>query len=141
MRVRLRQVLLQETDLLELFLGALSLSWGIHVLNPALSSFHLPQYQEMAALATEGVWAGIFIVLGIGRIIAVLKSGSEVYFRKYQAFIGALVWMFLAIMFFRADPRSPSSIVYATIATASIGVYLRLPEGRAPWRYFKPPQD
>jgi hypothetical protein len=141
MKTRIREILNQETDLLEVFLGALSLVWGLHVLNPRLNTFDLPHYHDMSVLASEPVWGAAFALLGLLRVVTVLTDAATLRVRKHQAFVGALAWMFLALMIFRAEPRTPSSFIYATIATASIGVYLRLPEGRALWRYFKPQRD
>lgn len=116
-----------DTEPTELYFSIISMLWGLWLLAPAESFTTSQAFTAMAGIAPEQVWGMVILCVGALRLHA-LATGNWLA-RKSIAFLAALFWIFVALMFAMSSIASTGVPVYTLHALASIWVYVRLPGG------------
>ena len=122
---RLRGLLLDyDFEFSELFGGVVAFSWGFWLLLPWPTFAKSPTFAAMQELAPEWVW-GLFICsLGATQLASLIASWWQ--WRRRSALGMCLVWVFISVMFWRANFSSTASVVYPFIALSQLWAYLRM---------------
>lgn len=114
-----------------IILGLYTVVWGLWIISPWWSVFGAaPLYSAMASIANEYFWGGVAI--GAGLVIvrgAVKPSYSNLHM---GAFVAALHWFIIGLMYFVGDWMNTGGItamtfaVYAGLIWVNIKVNKRL---------------
>lgn len=123
---RLRVVLTEsDVEATGLWLGSLSVLWGLALCNPAVQTFETVRaWQGLAVLAPEWVWGGLLVALGLAKIHGVLRECLA--WARWSSAAGFVVWAFIAVQLFLANPSAVGWLTYSMVACGSGWLYLRL---------------
>ena len=121
--------ILTDGDILptELFLGVLTLCWGVWFLCRSSAFELVPTYLVLRNLCDyEWAWGLLFVVIGLSRLAG--TALRVLWLRKTIAFWGCLQWVFLSMsVALSTGYNSAGSATLGLIAVASAWVYWRLP--------------
>jgi hypothetical protein len=99
----------------ELFIGLLSIIWGIVFILPANTFETSQSFTAMAETMPEVAWGILFLTIGLKSILV----GRSTYWRSISALSMFVLWLFMAIMFMRSNPIATgpfTSMLYALLA-------------------------
>lgn len=99
------------------------LAWGIWVGLPFVS-FGVPAYAIMGRLATESIWAAMFVYGGFSVLLGTFTKDIE-WIRR-GTFVGFLLWMVVAILGCIADPTATAVVTRSVIALMHAWVYVQV---------------
>ena len=105
-----------DTDLLELFLGLYTFTWGMGLLRPG-SAFLNPNYDLMAALATEEAWGLAFVALGVGKLAAFV-SGRWLL-RALSAMASYAAWALVFMLIGQATDWQAAGLPHFALASTA----------------------
>src|SRR4051794_3105063 len=74
-------------------------------------------FKALEAVASRQVWGSSFLLIGIVRLVSVLTGWMTG--RLAGAFLGCVIWSFLASLFARNDYRATGVSIYYMFALAS----------------------
>ncbi len=109
---------------IEWLFSAMMVVWGGYLLLP-LNTFAAPQYELLAAIADEKVWAVFSAAIGVVRMVALYINGAvrqTPIIRMAGAGLGVLWWMVLTWLFLTA----PTGVTPAGVAWYPIFVLAEL---------------
>lgn len=108
-------------------LGLYTLLWGLWILSPFWTVFtQAPLYSAMAGIASETFWGFTAICSGAVITYGAIKPSFKNITRG--AFVGAIHWFIIAIMYFVGDWTSTGGIsaaafcVYSAIVWANVKI-------------------
>lgn len=110
----------------ELYSGVTVLLWGLWVANPYYNTYNTSYlFQGLARLPLlEDVQGLLVALLGLAQLL-VLFFGS-MHVRKVASFSIVLLWLFISVMFVRANPASTATVIYPMLTLAAIWAYWRI---------------
>jgi hypothetical protein len=107
-----------EGALTEMFLGLISLVWGIWVLSPFWDAFSSNYaFRVMAATAPEWAWGGAMTAMGLFKIYTILSERKSL--KKLAFLISIFLWSCVAISFINAAPLAVGAPIYSLIVIAN----------------------
>lgn len=87
--------------------------WGLWVASPWWDVFsRLPIHSFMASVASEGMWGGAMLIVGLAQCIVLFRGSVRV--RRYMTVICMFVWITLAVAFLLGNPNTVGGVVYAS---------------------------
>lgn len=105
-----------QTRSVEWLLAACMMAWGFGLLMPG-DTMQLANYRHLGAVASEAVWAGFSLGVGMARLVALYVNGE--YFRTpliraVGAVLGMIWWAVLGVLFFTAarDGPVPAALLF-----------------------------
>ena len=110
----------------ELYSGVTVLLWGLWVANPYYNTYATSiLFQDLANLPVPEDTQGIIVaIIGLLQLIGLFFGNIRI--RKITSFSIVLVWLFLSIMFVRANPASTATVIYPMLTIAAIWAYWRI---------------
>lgn len=123
---RLRDVVTTAPqEVLELFVSALALVWGLFLVNPYVNTFAVGVgWRAMAELAPEWAWGLGALLTGAAGILGLGNDLRRV--RRYAAFLHAVAWAFISTMMVTSNALGTGWVTYGMVAAGSLIVFLRL---------------
>jgi hypothetical protein len=117
-----------DTAPIELLFSVVTSSWGLWLLLP-FDSFSSRNFRVLAWIAPEEAWGLFALATAALRVYGVLADSKEC--RMGAAWLGFLIWTFVAYGIAFTDVRSTGVPVYAAYAAVSAFVAIRLKWARA----------
>lgn len=122
---RLRALLLDhDFEPTEAISGIAATGWGLIVLLPVATFGTSHTYDAMASLAPEWAWGLAVLLVGILQLLTLLLDWHS--WRRHTAFLAFCAWLFMSVMFIRANAASTATAIYPTMALAAAWAYWRL---------------
>ena len=97
--------------------------WGFWLLLPFHTFGVSTVYQTMAAMGPEWVWGGIYLVVGLSYILA-LMFNRPVWCKRIS-YVNLFLWLLLAAMYGIGDYRGLGVIIYSVMALSAGWVCVR----------------
>jgi hypothetical protein len=116
---RLKYILFEsEGALTELFLGLISLTWGLWVISPFWDAFkQTTAFCVMGQIAPEWVWGTIMTAAGILKVYAILSE--QVRLKKIVFTLSIFLWSCISISFAASAPLAVGTAIYTLITIAN----------------------
>lgn len=107
----------------------MALLWAVWLALPLGTFTSSQSYRHMAAWAPEWVWAAFFGVVGSVQLTAVLQDAmrfNPLPMRRVCAWVSALIWLWIGLLFLYASPASLAGPTFAGVAVGLFWAWFRL---------------
>lgn len=121
----IRRLLMPINPNIIAFLGLYTIVWGLWLIMPMWDVFTVaPLFNQMASIAPEWVWGTVALVSGMSISYGALKPSYRTL--TVGAFIGAVHWLNVAVMYFLGDWHNTGGITSLAFCLFSAFVYLNI---------------
>lgn len=107
----------------EWLLAGIAVSWGIAAWNMSTEEWANPIFLGMARMADQHTWGALVSMVGILRVIALVRNGGwspSPHLRAAGAFIACFAWAQISLGLFSSGITSTGMAVYPWLLMADI---------------------
>ena len=124
MRNLIKKMKNADTELLEFWLDVVTTAWGVVLLLPFQTFQTSNSFPILAEVAPEWLMGLVFFLLGLTQIYSMLRPEWKIH--RVTTFIACLIWAFVSVGLFIANPTGTSSAIYPFIVGGYIWVFARM---------------
>lgn len=107
----------------EFLLASISISWGIVAFNLSPEAWNQSAYIGLARIAEPRTWGVVLFVIGVLRLIALIRNGGwrpSPHLRAAGAFLSCFAWLQITLGIFSAPLANTGMAVYPWLLLADI---------------------
>lgn len=120
---RAKRIFFADAQMVELLIGGIALAWAFGLAHPD-DLFSVGNYQYLALVAPEQVWAVWMAIVGTLQIAATFSGQFRL--RIMAVMVSTFVWAWIAALFALSAPVTTASGTYAVLALWSAWAWMRI---------------